>query len=143
MLLMSSGSSMTELICAFLAGQLHAKCPSWWHVKHLHGGHCFGGLWSVCVAFLYALPPQFPCCLGAHAQLLVSISTAMLFIHGGVLDEVTCCDVKPHVGCGLLGWKCGRLLLPPKHWKSGAFCVIELTNCIDLTMAMSCFFMAL
>jgi hypothetical protein len=66
----------------------------------------------------------------------------MLFIHGGAFDEVTCCGAKPLIGCGFLGWKHGWLLLLPKHWKSGAFCAIELTSCINLTMVMSHHFIA-
>jgi len=142
MLLISSGSSMTELIWAFLAWHLCARCPVWLHVKHLCGGHCLGGPWSVCAAFPWALLPLFPCCLGAHAWLDVSIGTTMLFIHGGALDKVTCCGTKPFIGCRFLGWKRGWLLLLLKHWKSGVFCMIELTSCINLTMAMSRLFIA-
>ena len=64
----------------------------------------------------------------------------MLLIQGGVLDEFTCQGAKPLVGwfpCG--GGRCGLL---QKVLKSGAFCAIELTSCIDLTMAMSRLFMA-
>ena len=141
-LLISSGSSMTELICTFLARQSHAKCPTWLHVKHLHGGHGFGGPWSICMAFPWVLPPWFPCCLGARARLDVSTGTAILFIHGGVLDNVTCHGAKPHVGWRFLGWKRCWVLLLLKRWKSGVFCAIELTSCINLTMAMRRHFMA-
>ena len=72
----------------------------------------------------------------------VSMGTTMLFIHGGALDDVTCHGAKPRVGWGFLGWKHCWLLLLLKHWKSGAFCVIQLTSCIDLTMAMRHLFMA-
>jgi len=72
----------------------------------------------------------------------VSMGTAMLFIHGGALDDVTCRGAKPLVGWGFLGWKRCWVLLLPKRWKSGAFCAIELTNCIDLTIAMRRLFMA-
>ena len=72
----------------------------------------------------------------------VSMGTTMLFIHGGALDDVTCHGAKPRVGWGFLGWKHCWLLLLLKHWKSGAFWAIELTSCINLTMAMSHLFIA-
>ena len=56
------------------------------------------------------------------------MGTAMLFIHGGALDDVTCRGAKPRVGWGFLGWKRCWVLLLPKRWKSGAFCAIELTQ---------------
>jgi hypothetical protein len=43
----------------------------------------------------------------------MSIGTTMLFIHSGAFDESTCHGMKPHVGCGFLGWKHGWLLLLP------------------------------
>jgi len=136
----SSGSSIIELICACLGVQhWAARCPSLSHLKHLRRGQCLGGVWSVCVAFPYA---HCPCCLEAHAWLLVSIGTVMSFIHQGALDELTCHGAKfQKVCCYPLCWRHGGLLL--KCWKSGAFCAIELTSCIDLRMAMSHFFMLL
>ena len=88
----SSGSSIIELICACL-GAWHwaARCPSLLHLKHLRRGHHLGGAWSVCIVFPYV---HCPYCLGVHAQLLVSIGTAMLFIHQGALDELTCHGIK-------------------------------------------------
>ena len=65
----------------------------------------------------------------------------MLFIHGGAFDDITCCGTKPLVGWGFLGWKCHWASLLLKHWKSGAFCAIELTSCIDLTIVMRHLFM--
>ena len=70
------------------------------------------------------------------------MGTAMFFIYGGALGKATCCGTKPRIGCGFLSWKHGWLLSFPKRWKSGAFCAIELTSCIDLTMAMSRLFIA-
>jgi hypothetical protein len=136
----SSGSFIIKLICACLGVQhWAARCPSLLHLKHLRGGHRLGGAWSVCVVFLYAC---CPCCLGACARLLVSIGTAMSFIHRGALDKLTCRGAKFRgVCCNPLCWKRGGLLL--KRWKSGAFCAIEFTSCIDLMMAMSRFFIAL
>ena len=85
-LAISSGSSMTKLICAFLGAQHCAwKCPSLLQLKHLHGGHRQAGAWLTCAAF--------PCICwlrrGACARLLMSIGTGMLCIHGGVLEEFT------------------------------------------------------
>jgi len=106
----SSGSSIIELICACL-GAWHwaTRCPSLSHLKHLHGAQRLGSAWSVCIVFPYV---HCPCCLGVHARLLVSIGTAMLFIHQGALDELTCHGAKfLKVCCCPLCWKHGGLLL--------------------------------
>jgi len=137
----SSGSSIIELIWACLGAQhCAARCPSLSHLKHLHGGHHLGCDCSVCVAFPYA---HCLCCLETCAWLLVSMGTAILFIHHGALDKLTCQGAKFWKVYRWPLWKCEELLLLLKCWKSGAFCVIKLTSCIDLMMAMSHFFMAL
>ena len=86
----SSGSSIIKLIWACL-GALHCatRWPSLLHLKHLHGGHLLGCL--ACMVFLYT---HWPCCLEVCAQLLVSMGTAMLFIHHGALNKLTCCGAK-------------------------------------------------
>jgi hypothetical protein len=137
----SSGLSSIELICVclgrFFLGAQHSawKWPSLPQLKQvlLQGCHHEGAsTWAA----------LFCVCLGALAWLLVSIGTGMLHIHGGAFEEFTCHSTYPCVGCwfpwGNRGW-----LLLWNGWKSGAFCVIELTSCINLTMATIRFFIAL
>src|SRR6266853_7008786 len=70
----------------------------------------------------------------------MSIGTGWLFIHCGALDEVTCHGAKFWVTSWFLCGICIVLLW--KVLKSGASCAIKLTNCIDLTIVMSLFFIA-
>jgi len=132
---MSSGSSIIELIWVFLGARHRAwKCPSLPQLKHVRGHGCRHEGFSTCAALLRICP-----CLGAYARLLVSIGTGMLRIHGGAFDELTCRGAKPWV-CWFPWGNCGWLFLW-KGLKSGAFCAIEFTSCIDLTMATIRFFM--
>ena len=108
---------------------------AWWPLLWRPLFHLYGV--SIGPSTLVPLLPE-----GTHARLEVSIGTAMLFIHGRALDEVTCHSAKLHVGWGFLGWKRCWVWLLLNRWKSGVFCAIELTNCIDLMMAMRCLLIA-
>jgi len=140
-LCISLGLSITELIWVclgwFFLGAWHSawKWPSLPQLKQVFTrGCCHRGV-STCAAL-------FCTCLRAHAWLLVSIGTGMLHIQGGAFDKLTCHSTYPWVGCW---FPCGNCswLLHWKGWKSGAFCMIEFTSCIGLTMATMRLFMAL